>query len=64
MLERSSCYGPAELRMGATVSVYGRDFLIVDCDDFTRKWLLVRHTAPLCWGPPQSRQLLAAHEEE
>ena len=46
MLERSACYGPAELRMGATVSVYGRDFLIVDCDDFTRKWLLVRpHTS-------------------
>lgn len=28
--------------MGATVCVYGRDFRIVDCDDFTRKWLLVR----------------------
>ena len=42
VLERAACYGPAELRMGASVSVYGRDFLIVDCDDFTRKWLLVR----------------------
>ncbi|KAK9831357.1 hypothetical protein WJX81_005284 [Elliptochloris bilobata] len=40
VLERSACYGPSDLRMGATVSVYGRDFLIVDCDDFTRKWLL------------------------
>lgn len=47
MLERSACYGPAELRMGATVSVYGRDFLIVDCDDFTRKWLLVRRRTSL-----------------
>lgn len=41
VLERSTCYGPADLRMGSTVSVYGRTFLIVDCDDFTRKWLLV-----------------------
>ena len=41
VLERSACYGPADLRMGSTVSVYGRTFLIVDCDDFTRKWLLV-----------------------
>ena len=47
VLERSVCYGPAELRMGATVSVYGRDFLIVDCDVFTRRWLLVRRrTSP------------------
>ncbi len=46
--ERAACYGPADLRIGRTVSVYGRDFLITDCDDFTRKWLQARASHNTC----------------
>ena len=31
-------YHWTELKIGATVNVFGRDFVIRDCDDFTRKW--------------------------
>lgn len=46
--ERADCYGPADLRIGRTVSVYGRGFLITDCDDFTRKWLQARACRSTC----------------
>jgi len=29
-----------ELRVGEVVSVYHRDFLVMDCDAFTRDWML------------------------
>eukprot|EP00798_Chlamydomonas_sp_ICE-L_P024281 gene24281-9880_t len=32
------CYTPADLRLGAYVDVQGRDFLLHDCDTFTKQW--------------------------
>ena len=34
-------YNWRELRIGGTVNVYGRDMLIYDCDNFTKKWYKV-----------------------
>ena len=37
------CVKPQDLRIGTTLTVYGRSFLIHDCDTFTQKWLQVNH---------------------
>jgi hypothetical protein len=37
-LKDESYYGPTDLQCGARVTVYGRDCLIYDCDEFTKKW--------------------------
>jgi len=33
-------YAPEDLRVGATISVYGRAMLVADCDPFTQAWYL------------------------
>ena len=40
-LVREQCYGPQDLRLGAFIHVYGRDFFIHDADDFTKHWYSV-----------------------
>ena len=40
-LMREQCYGPQDLRLGAFIHVYGRDFFIHDADDFTKHWYSV-----------------------
>ena len=37
------CVKPQDLRIGTILTVYGRTFLIHDCDAFTQKWLQVLH---------------------
>jgi len=49
-LAPEQCYMPADLRIGATVAVLGRNFLIYDCDAATRKWYTVSR------GPQQGLQ--------
>ena len=55
---REQCYGPQDLRLGAFIHVYGRDFFLHDADDFTKHWYSVRGPAvffccllllALCW---------------
>lgn len=41
-LTPDGCYAPADLRIGATVAILGRNFLIYDCDPATRQWYSVR----------------------
>ncbi|KAK9810289.1 hypothetical protein WJX72_008124 [[Myrmecia] bisecta] len=35
---KSACFGPSDFRIGSYIHIYGRDFFIHDCDDFTRQW--------------------------
>lgn len=40
-LTPEDCYAPIDLRIGASVSILGRTFLIYDCDAATRAWYMV-----------------------
>ena len=37
-LRTEEYYMPRDIRCGETIKIYGRDCLIFDCDDFTKKW--------------------------
>lgn len=37
-LKKEEYYGPQDLVIGNRVSIFGRDCLIYDCDDFTKDW--------------------------
>jgi hypothetical protein len=44
--------GPADLAVGATITVYGRTFFLVDADAFTREWYAA-HLPGAEQGPAQ-----------
>lgn len=34
----SGPFSPSDLAVGQTVTIYGRTFIVVDADEFTRAW--------------------------
>ncbi|CAD7701459.1 unnamed protein product [Ostreobium quekettii] len=37
---KDQCYCPEDFRLGSSVHIQNRSFLIHDCDDFTRRWYM------------------------
>ena len=41
-LRTEDYYKPEDIKCGDTITIYGRDCLIYDCDDFTKQWYTVK----------------------
>lgn len=64
-LAPEQCYAPADLRVGATLPVLGRQLFIYDCDDATRAWYTVRlATTYECRAPGVHRGLVGMASAE
>lgn len=37
-LKKQEFYDPSDLMIGQKVHIYGRDVLLVDCDEYTKQW--------------------------
>lgn len=37
-LRQEEYYMPADIRCGEPIKIYGRDCMVFDCDDFTKRW--------------------------
>lgn len=37
-LRKEDYYQPGDLMIGYTIKIYGREMLIIDCDEYTRQW--------------------------
>jgi len=39
-LKQQEFYVPADLKIGRTIVIYGREVMLVDCDEYTKQWYL------------------------
>mmetsp|Transcript_40195 Transcript_40195/g.89186 ORF Transcript_40195/g.89186 Transcript_40195/m.89186 type:complete len:635 (-) Transcript_40195:736-2640(-) len=52
-LRKDQCYAPEDFRLGMYISVLNRDFLLHDCDRFTKQW----YVDNLGYGEDELRQV-------